>query len=96
MCNIFNFAVQNEFERERVCVCVWREREYNVLLQLIVTIRFMYKCFNREEGKDVHSVIADPLFTNPEMNDWSHLSPKSPSIALGFEPINVTHVRILE
>eukprot|EP01147_Barroeca_monosierra_P007413 gene7413-525_t len=52
------------------------------------------KSFNqwKEEGKDVHSVIADPLFTNPEMNDWSHLSPKSPSIALGFEPINVTHV----
>ena len=37
-------------------------------------------------------MIADPLFVRPEYNDFSQLKPNSPSLALGFRPINVSDV----
>lgn len=40
----------------------------------------------REAGRDVHSVVADPLFVNPEHQDY-RLKPESPAWKLGFEPI---------
>ena len=30
-------------------------------------------CVCRAEGKDVDSIIADPLFTNPQANDFSYV-----------------------
>lgn len=40
----------------------------------------------KERGMDVHSLIADPLFTDPENGDFA-LKPDSPVLELGFEPI---------
>jgi hypothetical protein len=42
-------------------------------------------------GQDVHSVIADPLFADPERGDFT-LRPGSPAIALGFRPIDLKGV----
>ncbi|MFC1737841.1 right-handed parallel beta-helix repeat-containing protein, partial [Planctomycetota bacterium] len=42
-------------------------------------------------GLDTHSIIADPLFVDPENNDYT-LSPESPALKLGFKPIDVSRV----
>ncbi|MDA3926919.1 MAG: right-handed parallel beta-helix repeat-containing protein [Kiritimatiellae bacterium] len=38
------------------------------------------------QGADTHSIIADPLFVDPDNGDF-HLKPESPAIKLGFKPI---------
>jgi len=45
----------------------------------------------RQSGQDEHSVIADPLFVDPEQGDY-RLRPGSPAEALGFEPIDTTEI----
>lgn len=42
-------------------------------------------------GPDRHSVIADPLFTDPEHGDFS-LKPDSPALKIGFTPIDTSTV----
>jgi len=42
-------------------------------------------------GQDVHSVIADPLFADPERGDFT-LRPGSPAFQLGFRPIDLRTV----
>jgi hypothetical protein len=42
-------------------------------------------------GQDVHSVVADPLFVDPENGDFT-LRPDSPALALGFQPIDLSKV----
>jgi len=42
-------------------------------------------------GLDTHSVIADPLFVDPENGDFT-LKPESPALKLGFRPIDVSIV----
>ena len=37
-------------------------------------------------GMDRHSIIADPLFADPDVGDFN-LNPKSPAFNLGFKPI---------
>ena len=39
------------------------------------------------KGQDVHSVIADPKFVDPEKLDFA-LQPDSPALKLGFQPID--------
>jgi len=45
----------------------------------------------QKNGKDNHSLYADPLFENPEKFDFK-LKPNSPAFALGFKPINMEEV----
>jgi hypothetical protein len=45
----------------------------------------------QKTGQDVHSVIADPLFVDPEHGDFT-LRPDSPALALGFQPIDLSQV----
>lgn len=40
----------------------------------------------RATGQDEHSVMADPLFVDPEHHDY-RLQPDSPALKLGFKPI---------
>ena len=42
-------------------------------------------------GFDTHSVIADPLFMDPD-NDNYTLRPDSPALKLGFKPIDLSGV----
>ena len=42
-------------------------------------------------GFDTHSLIADPLFVDPEHDDY-RLKPESPAFKLGFQPIEVTRI----
>ena len=45
----------------------------------------------QEKGLDQHSVIADPLFVDPEREDFA-LRPESPAFRLGFRPIDLSPV----
>ena len=38
------------------------------------------------QGRDQHSIVADPLFVDPAHDDY-RLQPRSPALELGFEPI---------
>jgi len=42
-------------------------------------------------GKDLHSIIADPLFVDPEQGDF-RLRPGSPVAQIGFEPWDMSSV----
>jgi len=43
----------------------------------------------QEAGQDTHSLIADPLFVDPDNFDF-HLKPDSPALKLGFKPFDYT------
>jgi hypothetical protein len=49
----------------------------------------------QEQGQDVHSVVADPLFVAPEKGDY-RLEPNSPALKLGFKPIPVEKIGCYE
>ena len=45
----------------------------------------------RKSGEDRHSVVADPMFVDPEHDDF-RLQPDSPALKLGFKPIPVDQI----
>ena len=45
----------------------------------------------RERGLDTNSITADPLFKDPEGEDYS-LLPESPAFKLGIKPIDISGV----
>jgi parallel beta-helix repeat protein len=45
----------------------------------------------RKLGMDTHSVVADPLFRDPQNDDY-RLAPDSPALKLGFQPIDTSRV----
>ena len=45
----------------------------------------------QQQGNDLHSTVADPLFINPSSYQFG-LQPGSPAFKLGFKPIDLTNV----
>jgi hypothetical protein len=45
--------------------------------------------WRQQQAHDQHSLIADPLFVDPQRLDF-HLKPDSPALKLGFEPFDYT------
>jgi hypothetical protein len=45
----------------------------------------------QKQGSDQHSVIADPLFVDPDKDDY-RLKPESPALKFGFQPIPVEKI----
>ena len=45
----------------------------------------------QKRGFDTHSLVADPLFVNPDKDDY-RLKPNSPALKLGFEPIPIDKI----
>ena len=45
----------------------------------------------KKRGYDAHSVIADPLFVDPEHDDY-RLQLESPALKLGFQPIDPSRI----
>ena len=48
--------------------------------------------WRRQRGKDLHSLIVDPIFLDAGRDDY-RLHPSSPALGLGFEPLNLDDVR---
>lgn len=46
-----------------------------------------------EAGFDAHSILADPLFVDPEHDDY-RLRPDSPALKVGFQPIPVERIGV--
>ena len=44
----------------------------------------------QKRGLDTHSLVADPLFADPEHGDFT-LKPGSPAAKIGFQPIESLH-----
>ena len=59
----------------------------------VVSVRFQDQALDewQERGKDVHSVITDPSFVNPEHYDFRLLT-NYPAFDLGFQPIDMSKV----
>jgi len=49
--------------------------------------------WRQELGRDTHSIIADPLFVDPENQDF-HLKPNSPAFEIGFEEFDYTRAGV--
>ncbi|MCH5372344.1 MAG: right-handed parallel beta-helix repeat-containing protein, partial [Planctomycetes bacterium] len=47
----------------------------------------------RKLGYDQHSIIADPLFVDPENNDF-RLQPDSPALKIGFKPFDYSEAGV--
>ncbi|MFC1739698.1 right-handed parallel beta-helix repeat-containing protein [Planctomycetota bacterium] len=45
----------------------------------------------QQRGFEAHSIVADPLFVDPENDDYT-LRPESPAFKLGFKPIDLSRV----
>jgi hypothetical protein len=45
----------------------------------------------RQDGQDMHSVVADPLFVDVANGDF-RLKPGSPALKLGFDPIDMERI----
>jgi hypothetical protein len=45
----------------------------------------------QKRGQDVHSLVADPLFVDPDHGDFT-LKPASPAAKIGFQRIDITQV----
>ena len=50
-----------------------------------------FEDWQKKRGQDEHSLIADPLFADPEHGDFS-LKPGSPADKIGFQPIDVSQI----
>jgi hypothetical protein len=48
----------------------------------------------REHGQDVHSIIADPMFVDPDRGDF-RLKPGSPAEKIGFKPFDISKSGLL-
>ncbi len=79
-----------DFERnewDRNCIYVEPGLELRINLALAPNPRKLLTWDAwRKLGADEHSVLADPLFQDPDKHDY-RLKPDSPALALGFEPI---------
>ena len=49
----------------------------------------------QKRGHDRHSIIADPMFKDPDNGDFT-LAPESPAIKLGFKPIDLSNTGRIE
>ncbi len=70
--------------------------DYNLYWCTTGPVTFMGRSFEEWNalGLDVHSVVADPLFADPENGDFT-LSPDSPAFRIGFEPFSLADAGIL-
>lgn len=50
-----------------------------------------YLASRQQGGYELHSLIADPMFVDPEHDDY-RLKPESPALRLGFQPIDVSQM----
>ncbi len=58
-------------------------------------LKFMKWSFDewQKRGQDFNSLVADPLFKNPDKGDFT-LSPDSPAFRLGFRPIDLNMIGV--
>ena len=74
------------------------ESDYNVIHHkggTKMAIRGLEGIENFEDWKklgfDTHSIVGDPLFMDPENDDY-RLRPDSPALKMGFKPIDLSSV----
>ncbi len=74
------------------------ESDYNLIYHAgggSMTISYLEGTESFEDWKSLgyekHSIVADPLFVDPENDDYS-LRPESPAFKLGFKPIDLSNV----
>lgn len=97
--NIFYWTKPSELFRVSHEKCVPVESDYNVYFctagDIVITGLQGVKSVSdwQAKGLDKNSVVANPLFIDPEKDDYS-LRADSPAFKLGFKPINMSRVGI--
>jgi len=64
--------------------CYW-----NALGEPITFAGLPLEKWREERGQDLHSIIADPLFVDPDNADF-RLKPNSPALQIGFQPFDIS------
>ncbi len=65
------------------------QSDYNLLFDVGDATSYLET--RREQGYEVHSRIADPMFVDPAKDDY-RLKPGSPALKLGFQPIDLGQI----
>ena len=68
---------------------IYNTRGKSLTIQGLADVKTMEDWQN--DGFDSHSIFEDPLFVDPENDDYS-LKPESPAFKLGFKPIDLSGV----
>lgn len=94
---VFDFSIPHEGERGwspemklfRARID-WKEKTGSLQVEspVLQQVESMDEWASWREMGDRHSVVADPLFVDPEHDDY-HLRPASPAYQIGFQPLPI-------
>jgi hypothetical protein len=94
MRNLFHRAHRMALTPGHRAIDRWDENVYfngEEPLRFVMGSELSLEDWRKATGFDEHSIVADPLFVDPEHDDY-RLRPDSPALKLGFVPIDMSRI----